>query len=219
MLDLVMEKKLQRVTTPSGPFWQIGWKIAMSKTPSTKSTIQAVFTMSFQDGLRKEIKEAMQKAVEKEMATWMKFDAIEVIPPEEARLILEKEPEKVISSRGVWTKKETEEVNGKQPLELKCRIVGRGFQEMYDEKLRRDSPNMFTAIGEHHLLCGSQPWFETQCSRCSWSFSSRGWRSKETCTSSCQQTWDRQQFLMLLLVVCWSWRSQSTGVNDAARQW
>ena len=88
----------------------------------------------------KEIKEAMQKAVEKEMATWMKFDAIEVIPPEEAKLILEKEPEKVISSRGVWTKKETEEVSGKQPLELKCRIVGRGFQEMYDEKLRRDSP-------------------------------------------------------------------------------
>ena len=55
-------------------------------------------------------------------------------------MILEKEPEKVISSRGVWTKKETEKVNGKESLELKCRIVGRGFQEMYDEKLRRDSP-------------------------------------------------------------------------------
>ncbi len=88
----------------------------------------------------KEINEAMQRAVEKEMATWMKFDAVEVIPPEEAKIILEKEPEKVISSRGVWTKKDTEEVNGKMPLELKCRIVGRGFQEMYDEKLRRDSP-------------------------------------------------------------------------------
>ena len=87
-----------------------------------------------------EIQDALQKAVEKEMATWMKFDAVEIIPPEQAKDILEKEPEKVISSRGVWTKKDTEEVNGKKPLELKCRIVGRGFQEMYDEKLRRDSP-------------------------------------------------------------------------------
>ena len=88
----------------------------------------------------KEINEAMQHAVEKEMSTWMKFDAVEVIPPDKAKIILEKEPEKVISSRGVWTQKDTEEVNGKKPLELKCRIVGRGFQEMYDEKLRRDSP-------------------------------------------------------------------------------
>ena len=33
----------------------------------------------------KEIKVAMQKAVEKEMATWMKFDAIEVIPQKKLR--------------------------------------------------------------------------------------------------------------------------------------
>ena len=86
-----------------------------------------------------EIKEAMQKAVEKEISTWMKFDAVEIIPPEQAKIILEKEPEKVISSRGVWTRKETDIVDGKQSREMKCRIVGGGFQEMYDEKLRRDS--------------------------------------------------------------------------------
>ena len=33
-------------------------------------------------------------------------DAVEVIPPKEAKMILGKEPEKVISSRGVWTQKE-----------------------------------------------------------------------------------------------------------------
>ena len=51
-------------------------------------------------------------------------------------------PEKVISSRGVWTKKDDEkrDENEKEELVLKCRVVGRGFQEEYDEALRRDSP-------------------------------------------------------------------------------
>ena len=42
----------------------------------------------------------------------------------------------------VWTKKDDEkrDENEKEELVLKCRVVGRGFQEEYDEALRRDSP-------------------------------------------------------------------------------
>ena len=90
----------------------------------------------------KEIEEAMQKAVEKEIGTWQRFDAIDIIPPDESQKIRKKNPEKVISSRGVWTKKDDEkrDENEKEELVLKCRVVGRGFQEEYDEDLRRDSP-------------------------------------------------------------------------------
>ena len=90
----------------------------------------------------KEIEEAMQKAVEKEIGTWQRFDAIEIISPEQSQQIKKDSPEKVISSRGVWTKKDDEkrEENEKEELVLKCRVVGRGFQEEYDESLRRDSP-------------------------------------------------------------------------------
>ena len=83
------------------------------------------------------IDRAMQAAVDKEFSTWQKFDAIEVIPPAEAEHIRRNEKEKVISSRGVWTRKDADDGS---PLEMKCRIVGRGFQEEFDEKLRRDSP-------------------------------------------------------------------------------
>ena len=85
----------------------------------------------------KVIAKAMQTAVSKEIGTWLKFDAVEVIPPKQAAEVREKNPEKIISSRGVWTRKPKE---SPQDLELKCRIVGRGFQEQYDESLRRDSP-------------------------------------------------------------------------------
>lgn len=54
----------------------------------------------------KEIEEAIQKVVEKEIGTWQRFDAIDIVPPDESQEIREASPEKVISSsRGVWTKK------------------------------------------------------------------------------------------------------------------
>ena len=56
----------------------------------------------------KEIEEAMQKAVEKEIGTWQRFDAIDIVPPDESKQIRKESPEKVISSRGVWTKKDDE---------------------------------------------------------------------------------------------------------------
>ena len=82
------------------------------------------------------IDEAMQRGLDKEFSTWDKFEAIEVISPSQASEIRRKEKDKVISSRCVWTKKDSPD--GK--LEMKCRIVGRGFQEQFDENLRRDSP-------------------------------------------------------------------------------
>lgn len=45
----------------------------------------------------KEIEEAMQKAVEKEIGTWQRFDAIDIVPPEESNQIRKNSPEKVIS--------------------------------------------------------------------------------------------------------------------------
>eukprot|EP00959_Pyramimonas_sp_CCMP1952_P237041 4953820-Pyramimonas_sp.AAC.1 len=42
-----------------------------------------------------------------------------------------------IESRAAWTNKGRDHDANFQP---KCRIVGKGFQEKYDEKLRRDSP-------------------------------------------------------------------------------
>ena len=84
----------------------------------------------------KVINDAMQKAANKEIDTWMDFDAVDIIPPKESAIIIKENPEKVIDSRAVWTEKDG--VDGQ--LMLKCRIVGKGFQEMYDDKLRRDSP-------------------------------------------------------------------------------
>jgi hypothetical protein len=78
----------------------------------------------------------MQRGLDKEFQTWDKFEAIEVIPPAQANEIRKNEKDKVISSCCVWTRKET----GDGKLEVKCRIVGRGFQEQLDENVRRDSP-------------------------------------------------------------------------------
>ena len=89
----------------------------------------------------KEIESAMQKAVDKEIGTWQRFDAIGIIPPGQSQEIRKTNPEKVISSRGVWTKKyDKRDENEKEEWVLKFRVVGRGFQEEYDESLRRDSP-------------------------------------------------------------------------------
>ena len=84
----------------------------------------------------KVINDAMQKAANKEIDTWLDFDAVDIISPKEGSVIMKENPEKVIDSRAVWTEKDGENGN----LVLKCRIVGKGFQEMYDDKLRRDSP-------------------------------------------------------------------------------
>ena len=84
----------------------------------------------------KVINDAMQKAANKEIDTWMDFDAVDIISPKESAIIVKENPEKVIESRAVWTEKDA--ADGQ--LMLKCRIVGKGFQEMYDDKLRRDSP-------------------------------------------------------------------------------
>ena len=84
----------------------------------------------------KVINDAMQKAANKEIDTWLDFEAVDIISPKEAAVITKENPEKVIDSRAVWTEKESDNDN----LILKCRIVGKGFQEMYDDKLRRDSP-------------------------------------------------------------------------------
>ena len=84
----------------------------------------------------KVVHDAMQNAANKGIDTWLDFDAVDMISPKESAIIMEENPEKVIDSRAVWTEKES--VNDE--LVLKCRIVGKGFQEMYDDKLRRDSP-------------------------------------------------------------------------------
>ena len=101
----------------------------------------------------KEMEGAMQKAVEKEIGTWQRFDAIDIIPPEESNEVRKNSPEKVISSRGVWTKKDDEkrDENEKEELVLKCRVVGRGFQEEYDEALRRDSPTCSNLLAQ--VIC------------------------------------------------------------------
>lgn len=62
-------------------------------------------------------------------------------------------PEKVISSRAVWTKRDEEKLEDweKQRLVLKCRIVGRGLQEAFDEMMRRDSPTCATLLVQ--IIC------------------------------------------------------------------
>ena len=78
---------------------------------------------------------------------------IDIVPPDESNQIRKESPEKVISSRGVWTKKDDEkrDENEKEELVLKCRVVGRGFQEEYDENLRRDSPTCSTLLVQ--IIC------------------------------------------------------------------
>lgn len=78
----------------------------------------------------------MQRGLDKGFSAWNRFEAIEVVSPAEASEIRRTQKDKMISSRCVWIRKEAED--GK--LEMKCRIVGRGFQEQFDESLRRDSP-------------------------------------------------------------------------------
>ena len=81
-------------------------------------------------------KEKGQKALDYEINTWVKYGAVTVIPPHVAKKI---PTEEIIDSRAIWTKRSDQpkpsELN---PLvgtwetlgdEVKCRIVGKGFQE------------------------------------------------------------------------------------------
>ena len=82
---------------------------------------------------------AMQNALAKEWGTWCKYDAVGIAPPEKAHEI---DPAKILDSRAVWTNRAA----GDLGFEPKCRIVGKGFQESYDDKLRRDSPTANTQM-------------------------------------------------------------------------
>lgn len=53
-----------------------------------------------------------------------------------------------ITSCVVWTNRGTNMTTDFQP---KCRIVGRGYHEKYDEKLRHDSPTCTPSMV--HILC------------------------------------------------------------------
>ena len=85
----------------------------------------------------------MQTALEKEWGTWSKYSAVEVIDPGAAKKV---DPKFVLESRAVWTDKSENGV-----FAPKCRVVGRGFQEKYDESLRRDSPTASTQMT--NMLC------------------------------------------------------------------
>lgn len=80
------------------------------------------------------VRHSLQQALEKEWSTWCKYDAVAVIPTNDAKKV---SADVQITSSAVWANKGTNMTTDFQP---KCRIVGRGFQEKCDEKLRRDSP-------------------------------------------------------------------------------
>ena len=89
--------------------------------------------------------ELLQEAVDKEINVWQKYGAIEVIPPEKAKHVPKHQQ---LDSKCVWTNKSD---NPDVELIAKCRIVGKGFQETYDPKLRRDSPTCSPFA--QHLVC------------------------------------------------------------------
>ena len=89
----------------------------------------------------------MQDALESEWHTWTRYDAVTIISPQRARSI---PADKQITARAVWTNKGADL---EDEIALKCRIVGRGFQERYDEKLRRDSPTCTPMMV--NILCSS----------------------------------------------------------------
>eukprot|EP00959_Pyramimonas_sp_CCMP1952_P295769 6186411-Pyramimonas_sp.AAC.1 len=73
----------------------------------------------------------MQSAVEKERNTWCKRDAATHISGAAVEKI---DQDKILSSKVVWTDKDP------TTFEPKARICGRGYEEEFDDKLRRDSP-------------------------------------------------------------------------------
>lgn len=159
----------------------------------------------------KEIEEAMQKAVEKEIGTWQRFDAVDIIPPDESQKIRKKNPEKVISSRGVWTKKDDEkrDENEKEELVLKCRVVGRGFQEEYDEDLRRDSPTGSNLLVQVICSLAASRLMELTAADVRGAFLQGLTRSTGSSTSNRQRTLAKQRSQVLLLDRFSSSRSRS----------
>eukprot|EP00972_Heterocapsa_arctica_P034587 5092654-Heterocapsa_arctica.AAC.1 len=75
----------------------------------------------------------MNKSLLKEWSTWTKYAAADIIPAAKSKNI---DPTLILDTRIVWTDKAIE-VDGFEP---KCRMIGKGFQEVYDDKLRRGSP-------------------------------------------------------------------------------
>ena len=68
----------------------------------------------------------------------------------------------MIDSRAVWAEKESVDNN----LVLKCHIVGKGFQEMYDDKLR-DSPTCSQLLVKLVFSLASSKKFESwRCQSC-----------------------------------------------------
>ena len=84
------------------------------------------------------------------MNTWIKYGAVTVIPPQIAKNVPN---EFIIDSRAIWTKRSDIKNldDTKQDYDIKCRIVGKGFQERYDDKVRRDSPTSSPFM--HNVLC------------------------------------------------------------------
>eukprot|EP00959_Pyramimonas_sp_CCMP1952_P330664 6924529-Pyramimonas_sp.AAC.1 len=73
----------------------------------------------------------MQQAVEKEWNTRCKHDAATHIS---GAAVDKVDPDKILRSKVVWTDKDP------TTFEPKARICGRGYEEEFDDKLRRDSP-------------------------------------------------------------------------------
>ena len=93
--------------------------------------------------------EKMQAAFEKEWATWVKYEAATIIPPEKVKRTDEKA---ILESRAAWTDKaDKNDTNLSQPT---CRVVGKGVQEDYDDKLRREIADDIDTHGAHDLLYG-----------------------------------------------------------------
>ena len=130
--------------------------------------------------------------------TSLKFEAIEVIPPSQAGEIRRKEKDKVISSRCVWTKMDSED--GK--LEMECRIVGRGFQEQFDEHLRRDSPTCSQLLV--NLICSiaASRGMKLTAADVRGAFLQGLKIERESCTLNCLPTWAKQSLRTLSLVLC-----------------
>ena len=86
----------------------------------------------------------MQAALVKEWNAWLHYDAASVVSGKVAQKVDES---KILGAWAVWTNKGSD-----GSLEAKRRIVGKGFQEEYDDCLRRDSPAVSPSDGTLGLL-------------------------------------------------------------------
>eukprot|EP00959_Pyramimonas_sp_CCMP1952_P394605 8267805-Pyramimonas_sp.AAC.1 len=84
----------------------------------------------------------LQSAVEKEWNTWCRHDAATHISGAAVGKI---DPDKILSSKVVWVDKDP------TTFEPKAGICRRGYEEEFDDKLRRDSPTVSAQMAL--LLC------------------------------------------------------------------